>query len=39
VQNAANATPTSPNQGNVQPKGDDLAQQLRQILRPNGGMF
>ena len=39
VQNAANATPTSPNQGNAQPAEDSLAQQLRQILRPNGGMF
>jgi len=32
VQNAANATPTSPNQGNVQPAGDPLAQQLREAL-------
>jgi hypothetical protein len=39
VQNAANATPTSPNQGNAQPAENSLAQQLRQILRPNGGMF
>lgn len=39
VQNAANATPTSPNQGGAPPAEDSLAQQLRQILRPNGGMF
>jgi hypothetical protein len=32
VQNAANATPTSPNQVNAQPASDPLAQQLRQIL-------
>lgn len=32
VQNAANATPTSPNQANAQPASDPLAQQLRQIL-------
>jgi hypothetical protein len=32
VQNAANASPTSPNQGNAQPAGDPLAQQLREAL-------
>jgi hypothetical protein len=32
VQNAANATPTSPNQGNAQPQGDNLANQLRDAL-------
>ena len=32
VQNAANATPISPNQANAQPASDPLAQQLRQIL-------
>ncbi len=35
VQNAANATPTSPNQANAQPASDPLAQQLRQILNIN----
>lgn len=38
VEKAANVSPTSPNQPS-QPDGDNLAQQLRQILRPNGGMF
>lgn len=38
VEKAANVSPTSPNQPS-QPNGDNLAQQLRQILRPNGGMF
>ena len=38
VEKAANVSPTSPNQPS-QPDGDNLAQQLRQILKPNGGMF
>jgi len=38
VEKAANVSPTSPNQA-PQPQGDSLAQQLRQILKPNGGMF
>jgi hypothetical protein len=32
VQNAANATPTSPNQGSAQPESSPLADQLRNAL-------
>ena len=38
VQNAANASPTSPNQGNAQPAGDPLAQQLREALGLSRGI-
>jgi hypothetical protein len=39
VDKAANVSPQSPNQGNAPDKGDGLAQQLKEILRPNGGLF
>jgi hypothetical protein len=39
VQNAANATPTSPNQGSNQNNGPDpLTQQLREALMGDSGM-
>jgi len=37
VQNAANATPTSPNQGSAQPESSPLADQLRNALGLNKG--
>lgn len=37
VQNAANATPTSPNQGSAQPESSPLADQLRNALGLNSG--
>jgi hypothetical protein len=37
VQNAANATPTSPNQGSAQPESSPLADQLRNALGINRG--
>ncbi len=37
VQNAANATPTSPSQGNAQPESSPLADQLRNALGLNSG--